>query len=142
MIKKLISILFLALTCFAYGQQQKYSRAKIYLDSNEKSLKHLAMLGLPVDHGESKKGVYFISDFSEKEISIAKQNGYQVEIIIDNVSEYYVNRNKKTILNQEKKLSQSTNCNSPTTAVIQTPSYFHLGSMGGHFTYIGVVRNF
>ena len=92
--KKFIFLILILLSFGTYAQQVKHSRAKIYLDGNEKTLKKLAQLGLAVDHGESKKDVYFISDFSEREINIAKENGYSVEILIDDVAKYYANQNK------------------------------------------------
>ncbi len=143
--KKLI-FLFLLLSSFAdYAQQAKHSRAKIFLNDNEKTLKNLAQLGLAVDHGENKKNVYFISDFSEHEINIAKEHGYTVEIIIDDVAKYYADQNKEQSVKKkgsiessggEKNLnSRNSNCNSSSINNIVTPSNFQLGSMGGYFTY-------
>ncbi len=64
--KNLIIILFLILNTSLFAQQ--YSRIKIYTD--ETRLQKLAFFGVAVDHGETKKGIFFISVFSEKEISI------------------------------------------------------------------------
>lgn len=134
--KKLLCILFLACASFAFAQQQKYSRAKISLDAGH-TLMHLAELGVTVDHGEHKKNEYYVSDFSAAEINTAKQNGYQVEILIDDVSAYYANQNKT-----DKKKEDATgsvnkiNTTCPSAAPpITTPSNFQLGSMGGYYTY-------
>lgn len=144
--KKLLFFLLVIIFPFiTYAQQPKYSRAKIYLDTKEKTLKDLSKLGLAVDHGESKKNIYFISDFSEREINVAKENGYTVEIIIDDVAKFYVEQNKETSLKKkenadyvgdEKSLNrQNSDCNSSSGNNIVTPSNFQLGSMGGFFTY-------
>lgn len=139
--KKLFSLLLLLIFSFAtYAQEAKHSRAKIYLDNKEKTLNNLANLGIAVDHGERKKNVYFISDFSEHEITLAKENGYTVEIIIDDVAKFYADQNKTPSVkkkgNAEKSLnSRNSNCTSSSINNIVTPTNFQLGSMGGYFTY-------
>ncbi len=139
--KKLLSCLLLIISSLVtLAQQAKYSRAKIYLDTKEKTLKNLSKLGLAVDHGESKKNIYFISDFSEREIIIAKENGYTVEIIIDDMAKYYVEQNKEQPIKKKEDVEKSLNsrnsdCNSSSNNNILTPANFQLGSMGGFFTY-------
>ena len=144
--KKIFSILLLIFSLNALAQQAKYSRAKIYLDNKDKTLKNLAHLGLAVDHGENKKNEYFISDFSEHEITIAKENGFTVEIIIDDVVNYYANQNKAQPVKKKEdggksltREAQDFNCNSSSNANIVTPSNFQLGSMGGYFTYAEMI---
>ncbi|MFK7786545.1 MAG: M14 family zinc carboxypeptidase, partial [Crocinitomicaceae bacterium] len=80
----LIAIIGLSLFSMA---QQKYSKVKILTDSQ--GLAQLASLGVAVDHGISKKNTFFISDFSEYEIGIMDANGFQYEIIEDDVKAYY-----------------------------------------------------
>jgi len=139
--KKLFSLLLLFVFSFVtYAQQTKYSRAKIYLDGKEKTLKNLSQLGLAVDHGENKKNVYFISDFSEHEINIAKEHGYTVDIIIDDVAKHYAEQNKPEPVKKKEDAdgssnNRSSNCNSSLSSNIITPTNFQLGSMGGYFTY-------
>ncbi|MFY9310602.1 MAG: M14 family zinc carboxypeptidase [Bacteroidia bacterium] len=126
--------LLLCLSTALFAQKQKYSKAKIYLDGKEKKLHQLSKLGLAVDHGEHKQNTFFISDFSEQEIALLKTNGFQVDILIDDVSAFYSNRNKsqdKNILKSSG--TRSTGCSSSST--IATPSNFQLGSMGGFYTY-------
>lgn len=135
--KKLcISLLFLTLSVALFAQKEKYSRAKIYLDK-EKNLQGLSQLGLAVDHGQHKKNMYFISDFSERELANVKANGYTVDILIDDVSAHYKDQNKnqsgKKKENALKSLDNRTGCSSGSSIV--TPSNFQLGSMGGYFTY-------
>ena len=80
----LIAIIGLSLFSTA---QQKYSKVKILTDSH--GLAQLASLGVAVDHGTSKKNTFFISDFSEYEIGIMEANGFNYEILVDDVKAYY-----------------------------------------------------
>lgn len=80
----LIAVIGLSLFSTA---QQKYSKVKILTDSQ--GLAQLAALGVAVDHGVSKKNTFFISDFSEYEIGIMEANGFNYEILVDDVKAYY-----------------------------------------------------
>ncbi len=113
--------------------QLKYSRVKIFTDS--KGLQTLSELGIAVDHGTSKKDVFFISDFSESEINRMKENDFSIEILIDDVQKYYVDRNKVTEKSAEKNLICNPGTNGTSTFVPEIPANFNLGSMGGFFTY-------
>jgi carboxypeptidase T len=75
--------------------QEKYSRAKIYLDAGNHTMSDLSALGLAVDHGEYKKNTFFVSDFSRHEIKKARKAGFKVEIVIADVAKYYEDQNKK-----------------------------------------------
>ena len=88
MYKYLISsFLFLTLTLTLSAQNQKYSRAKIWI--NDAGLRKLSSLGIETDHGDYRKNVWFISDFSESELQKINAEGFRTEIMIDNVVEYY-----------------------------------------------------
>jgi carboxypeptidase T len=108
-------------------EQEKYSRVKIYTD--EKGLKEISSAGVAVDHGEYKKGVFFISEFSASELQIIRGLGYSFDVIIDDVYRDWLEKNK-----QELPKSNSRNiCSTPVN--FADPSGFQLGSMGGYFTY-------
>ncbi len=112
--------------------QETYSRVKIFTDS--KGLKTLAELGLAVDHGISKKDFFFISDFSNSEILKMRENGFKIEILIDDVKKFYVDRNKAS----QKSVEKNTLCNQGTSSSSfspEVPTNFNLGLMGGFFTY-------
>ena len=66
--KKFILVL-LAIVAIKYANagEPNYSRAKIWFDG--KSEVKLATLGLDLSEGEYRKGVWFISDLSDREIS-------------------------------------------------------------------------
>ena len=54
----------------------------------------LAKQGIAVDHGVYKKGDYFIGEFSDNEVQLIQQTGLPYQILINDISTYYVNRNK------------------------------------------------
>lgn len=97
----LIAIIGLSLFSTA---QQKYSKVKILTDSH--GLAQLASLGVAVDHGVSKKNTFFISDFSEYEIGIMAANGFNYEILVDDVKAYYAEHSQDPI-----GLEKNVNCN-------------------------------
>jgi PKD repeat protein len=89
--KYLLSLLALSMMTMVNSQALKYSKVKVNTDSH--GLQQLAELGLAVDHGEYKEGTFLISDFSDAEIQIMEQNGFQYDILIDDVQKFYVKRN-------------------------------------------------
>ncbi|MCF6306675.1 MAG: immune inhibitor A [Flavobacteriaceae bacterium] len=127
--KLLLLILFVTIQfTFAQNVQEKYQRAKInYTQPND--LSKLESLGIPVDHGTHKRGYFVISDFSISEIKKARNAGYQVDILIEDSKEYFLQQNS---LNKapERNLTCSEEVND-----YQTPANFNLGSMGGYLTY-------
>jgi len=134
--KFLLFFLLLGITpAFAQSiQTENYSRVKIYAD--ELGIIQLAQAGLAMDHGEMKKGFWFISDFSETEIAIAKEMGFTYDVLIADVKQFYKDQNK--IKNETTPVTtMSIGCSvSPT---YPTPTNFSLGSMGGYFTYAEIL---
>ena len=125
--------LFALLIVFQIGytqnQQEKHQRAKInYHNSND--LTKLDALGISVEHGVHKQGHFVISDFSISEIEKAKNEGFVVDILIEDSREYFLQKNS---LN--KAPERNLSCNGGNTIDYQTPDNFELGSMGGYFTY-------
>jgi len=114
------------------SQTQKYSRVKILTDG--KGLQKLAQVGVCIDHGDSKKNFFFVSDFSEREINIIKEKGFNYEIQIDDVQQFYKEQNNPSSNKYVPVPEPMTHgCNS--TINFPTPANFTLGSMGGYFTY-------
>jgi carboxypeptidase T len=128
---KLLSIVSF-LICSQFLFSQDYSRCKVF--TSDEGLAKLDQLGVTVDHGTHKKNTFFISDFSAREIQIMRDNGFQLEVLIEDVQAFYINQNK----GQFETVSKNAQCDgasgsgsfSPTV-----PSNFNLGSMGGFFTY-------
>jgi carboxypeptidase T len=128
--KKLLLIASLSLSMLS--QAQEYSRAKILTDS--RGLQTLAELGVAVDHGTVKRETFFISDFSAAEIQLIKNAGFEVEILIPDVKQYYVDRNAT----QTEPSRNATGCagqQGNNAFVPEVPANFNLGTMGGFYTY-------
>ncbi|MBW6479405.1 MAG: immune inhibitor A [Bacteroidales bacterium] len=119
-----ISLLF-TLTAFS----ESHLRVKVNLDGRD--LKEIAQLGIPVESGSFKPGVFFIAEYSEKELELLSQAGFLYEILIHDMSSYYLDRNKnfdRDELNRQLRTGKSSD-------QYQTPENFMLGSMGGFHTY-------
>lgn len=135
--KTLLLFCFLLSAFWNGAAAQKYSRVKIHADS--KGLAELAAAGVCIDHGDVKRNTYYTSDFSAKEIGIIKQMGYQHEILIDDVKQFYKDQNDpKSEKYVPVPVPLSHGCNG--AAVYPTPSNFSLGSMGGYFTYAEIMN--
>lgn len=122
----LIILLLISFHTSIHGQD-RYSKAKIY--GSESELQALRKLGIALDHGEYKKGKFFISDFSGYELSIIKANGYSYDILINDVSNFYEIRNQR--IKREKSIQEACG----PSENFDTPEGFSLGSMGGFYTY-------
>ncbi|MFI5221330.1 MAG: M14 family metallopeptidase, partial [Bacteroidia bacterium] len=131
--KKLFVIAF-AFFFFQIGvfAQQKYSRVKVY--TGDSGMTILAAAGVAVDHGEYRKGKYFIGEFSAKEIDIIRTKGFKYDILIDDMESYYLKRNEQD-QKQLNKTQIKKNENPASALTYPTPSNFTLGSMGGFYTY-------
>ena len=91
LLRTLFATIMLVFSSAAIAQTEKFSRVKIY--TNAAGLNQLAELGVCVDHGENKPGYWYCSDFSESEIEIIRTHGFSYEIIIPDVSDFYVQQN-------------------------------------------------
>lgn len=106
----------------------KYHRIKVLVGQN--GLLQMAQAGIAVDHGESKKGVFFTSDFSDAEFVAIKNLGLSYEVQIDDVSAFYENRNKQADVEKPFGAEGCDVCD-----VYATPLNFQLGTMGGFYKY-------
>ncbi len=127
----IMAMLFCLNSAFAQ-KQEMYSRAKVYLDNQHHTIRNLSALGVAVDHGDQKKGVFIITDYSATEIKAIKRAGFKVDILIKDVSKYYREQNSKNI-QPAGKTTTATDCN-PGPA-LDAPSHFALGSYAGYYTY-------
>ena len=125
----LVYFLLVIQTIFSQNVQEKHQRAKINYNQPD-DLRTLESIGIPVDHGVHKKGVFIISDFSISEIEKARNAGYKVDLLIEDSKEYFLQRN--TIKSVTKK---NPSCENQSSSDYQTPNNFTLGSMGGYLTY-------
>ena len=142
MIKLFISVVLLGFSSLFYTQNNStnttkierpiYHKARIYYGSTI-GLTLLANQGVPLDHCKHKKGIYVESDFSENELAIAKMLSMQVEVLINDVSNFYVQQNKD--LSPSSFGVKNGSCSSTGSPTYATPSNWELGSMGGFYTY-------
>ena len=126
-----ITLLFICTTIISINftlSQEIFHKAKIWF--NNHSLQELADLGLDIDHGIIKDGTFIISDFAASQLVGLEQNGFRVDILIENVSAYYANQNTTEIN------SKNSTCPNQTNGGYNpiVPSNFQLGSYAGYFT--------
>ncbi len=131
--KKLIIAFIILVTTITTSTSQntseKYSRVKIHLEG--RSIIELASVGIALQPFDFKTGEFFIGEFAEFEIQIIKGLNFKIDILIEDMSAYYQERNKdldKNVVLQEKRL-EFKNSKYP------VPTNFTLGSMGGYHTY-------
>lgn len=130
--KSILIAILISITTIAKAQQTEiYSKARIYYNSAE-DFQKLVQSGIAMDHGKHKKGVFFESDFSSSEIATAQNLGATVEILIDDVQKYYIERNQTQKTSTYKNTACSGGGSTPTYT---TPTHFKNGSMGGYLTY-------
>jgi carboxypeptidase T len=136
-----ISTFFISLSIFLLSSlnsfAQNYSRVKIY--GTDDQLFKLGQLGVTMDHGIRKQGMFFISDFSKEEISIMNKFGFDHEILIADVEKYYVDllNNPSKEPNEVLKNATCTGTGGGGSSAFSpaTPSNFNLGTMGGYLKY-------
>lgn len=129
--KKLVLFICLSFVSIGTLLSQEYSRAKIYAD--RAGMKQLAELGLPMDHGQRKEGFFIVSEFSKREIEIARNAGFKVDILIDDLLKYYQDRNAHPTTPTRN--GQCTSGVFQTYKELEVTNHFKYGSMGGFFTY-------
>lgn len=136
--KKITLLLLLLSSSWLFSQQpETYHRAKIFYETEEK-FHQLEHLGLAMDHGSHKKGIYLESDFSDEDIQKARGLGLKVEITIEDVKQFYLDQNNP---NSPRYVSAESVQRNPTCSggtgspTYTTPSNYNNGSMGGFLTY-------
>jgi len=115
---------------FCFAQQSQYSRIKIY--ASDAQLVQLAKAGIDITEGTLKRGEYLISELTSKDILKVSELDLAYEILIEDVSKFYVDRNegKSFDVNDYKGVSEW-----------EVPENFTFGSMSGHATFDEVVAH-
>ncbi len=125
--KKIILLITLIASISMNAQVQKYH--KVQMMGDEQLAKQLLQLGITIDHSDANdEGI--VAEISDAEVQILKQNKVKYKILIYDLSKFYEARNKADAVS---KTSVAGVCNA---SPIAKPSHFHLGSMGGYFTYV------
>ncbi|MFM9987408.1 M14 family metallopeptidase, partial [Flavobacterium sp.] len=100
------------------------------MQGNEQLSKQLLQLGITIDHSDVKDdGI--TAEISDEELQILKVNNVKHKILIYDLAKFYEARNKADVLERSTAMAPGV-CNAPN---ITKPTYFHLGSMGGYFTW-------
>ncbi len=126
-----LSILFLIFQTTYSQNSDIFYKLKINY-SNGEDLIELANNGLCIDHGFNKKNHFFISDFSASDLDKIKSLGFTYEILIEDVTSFYQNRNKS-----ELKLKSNEYCIDENNDYI-TPNNYDIkdgNDFGGFYTY-------
>ena len=127
MIKKIILavVIFFSLSVIN-AQTLKYH--KVLMQGDEGLAKRLLELGITIDHSDVQEGG-IAAEISELELQTLKANGVKHKILIYDLAKFYESRNIADVTAR----SMATGvCNAPNVA---KPSHFHLGTMGGYFTW-------
>ncbi len=127
--KKLLCVLALvAVTFHLQAQKMQYATARIALDKAH-TVEQLIASGISADHGNYKKGRFVESVFSYREIDLARDLGYRVDIIHPDAIKYYLENVK------DRPASRNAGPCDDMLNDYEVPSNFNLGSMGGFLTY-------
>lgn len=126
--KKLTFTLTFSVIMLFVAAQAQYSRVKIF--ANQDDITRLASMGLSIDHGIFKAGVYVICELSEAELAKVDAAGIRYEVLIPDMTKYYVERNEPYLssLDEMKKAKYELSRDWP------VPEGFELGSCGGFLT--------
>jgi len=85
-----------------------------------------------MDVSVHKPGFFIIGEYSESELKLVSEAGFHYDILIEDMSSYYIERNAKfdrDELNRQMRMEKSDR-------EYQTPENFTLGSMGGFHTML------
>ena len=129
-IRLLIFCAFFPFLCFSQ-KNEKFHKVKINYSSAADLMK-LASQGVCLDHGLHKKNHFFISDFSESEIEKILSLNFDYEILINDVTHFYKQRNK---LSNES--AKNISCEEYEN-IFETPENYDFkpsDDFGGFYTY-------
>ena len=129
-IRLLIFCAFFPFLCFSQ-KNEKFHKVKINYTSPADLVK-LAKQGVCIDHGLHKKNHFFISDFSESEIEKMLSLNFDYEILINDVTHFYKQRNKLS-----NKSAKNIFCEENEN-ILETPENYDFkpsDDFGGFYTY-------
>lgn len=119
---------------FSFSQQtEKYAKVKINLTN--KNIHELSNLGIETDHGTIVPHRYLINDYSFQEILQIKNAGFEVEILIDDVVQYYANPNRPSAFSEPELKNNICEPLSTKSFSFKEPENYKAGSMGGYHKY-------
>lgn len=126
--------LLISLSLSAQHDHPHHHRVKVLLEG--RNIQELAALGLEVDHGHYAPFKHLINDFSDSELRLLSEAGFNYEVMIADVAKYYADPTR-ALNNGTSRGGDPCEEGGVTTSEYpySTPSHFRLGSMGGFFTY-------
>jgi hypothetical protein len=125
-------ILLLGIT-ISFAQSPLHHRARIW--TNDAGLQKLSSLGIETDHGDYRRNVWFVSDFSQAELERIAAAGYRYEVLIEDVGNWY---QSQPVVSDRAAGQNVCDATGPSYA---TPANFSLGSYAGYFTYQEMLDN-
>lgn len=111
-----------------FHENDEYAQVKIWLI--DKDIHEFRNLNLDLDHGVYKKDTWFETPLSHSDIEKLRTNGYEVEILIEDLQQFFRDRNNAP---KQKNLKNGNTCFE--NNIYPEVENFELGSMGGFYTY-------
>ena len=136
------------LCCFSFSgnaqseKQPTYHRIKIFFDATHTPQK-VQELGLPLDHGTNRKGVWFESFYSQHELDLLKSAGFKTEITLQDAGNFYAHQNETANAAAAAAKTNAGPCDgtpASTSVPVTVPAHWHLGSYGGFFSYTEMIQ--
>ncbi|MGZ3919132.1 MAG: M14 family zinc carboxypeptidase [Bacteroidia bacterium] len=125
--KKSLIIILVCVFFVANAQTLKYH--KVQINGDKGIILRLLQLGVTIDHADVHDNI-ITTEISETEVEILRKNNIAHTILINDVSKFYEERNKLDVAGRTAMPSPVCNAQN-----IAKPANFHLGSMGGFFTW-------
>ena len=130
------TVFFISLSFLIVAQNQpQYSKVKI--DLTERTVEELAELGIAVDHGFYAPGRFLINVFSEFELELMDDHGFDVEVLIEDMRAYILSQNE----NDEEIEFRDDDCGQGDEDEYPIPENFELSTGIGVYTYQEMLDN-
>ena len=132
MYKNFFTIVFIINSYHCISQiNEKFHKVKLNYTTQDELL-NLANQGVAIDHGLNKKNHFFISDFSESEIEKIKYLNFDYEILINDVTNFYNERNRTRQKTNSNEYCEENDENFTTP---ENYDFKQADDFGGFYTY-------
>ena len=129
--KKIALIIISIIVCCSAIAQNFLSYKKVEVSLQSKSLHQLARLGIALDHALVQKDKVEVI-LSEDELLLVESNGFDFNIIMNDLAADLQNRNAETAVNRSNNF---LTCDELFNDTITVPEQFNYGSMASFLTY-------
>jgi carboxypeptidase T len=140
-------VIRLSLFVFLFASQQIAAQPyhKVRIHANDYQMRELTLAGVCMDHGSRKKDTWFTGDVSEQELAIVEALGVDYEVLIEDVSSWYVSQNHQhnagfINFGDPHMRSHARSSCGPVITPVQDPAGFQLGTMGGFLKYAEFIQ--